>query len=231
MKGIYLITNKLNGKRYIGLSSNINRRFMEHKTPKNILKKTVLARALKKYGIDNFTFEILEAIEDQEALFEREIFWINELTPEYNMNEGETGNRGFSPSDEMKERLRILGKLQWEAKTQQQKDQIIKNNLKGQSKGHSVSLETREKLRKANIGKKMAQEAKEKISIANKKSMIGNKNGNKKVIAFNESEEMFFDSLVEASKFLNCRPSNISAVINGRQNTSKGYKFIFQIEE
>ena len=51
--GIYKITNKINGKSYIGQSVNIERRFSEHKVsshnPKNLIHK-----ALNKYGIENW---------------------------------------------------------------------------------------------------------------------------------------------------------------------------------
>ena len=38
------------------MSNDIERRWVEHKSPKSIKKTTVLARAFRKYGIDNFFF-------------------------------------------------------------------------------------------------------------------------------------------------------------------------------
>ena len=42
MQGIYIITNKINGKTYIGLSVDIKRRFSEHKSPSRFQKKKLL---------------------------------------------------------------------------------------------------------------------------------------------------------------------------------------------
>lgn len=88
MIGIYSITNKLNGKRYIGKSKNIEKRFWAHK---NVLLKYCdnpekykrivnrhLANAVVKYGIDNFLFEVLEQFEelDENSLADAEIKWM-----------------------------------------------------------------------------------------------------------------------------------------------------------
>ena len=62
--GIYLITNLVNQKKYVGQSVNILRRWRNHKADsKNIASSCYeypLYRAFRKYGIDNFSFEIIE---------------------------------------------------------------------------------------------------------------------------------------------------------------------------
>lgn len=79
--GIYKITNKINGHSYIGLSKDIERRFSDHKSKaihsdkKEDLDKA-LYRAMRKYGIDNFSYEIIEEC-PEEKLKEREIYWIS----------------------------------------------------------------------------------------------------------------------------------------------------------
>ena len=72
MIGIYKITNKINNKCYIGQSINIKRRFNGHKSGDH---NEYLENAIKKYGIDNFNFEILEECKKNE-LNEKEIFYI-----------------------------------------------------------------------------------------------------------------------------------------------------------
>lgn len=78
--GIYKITNNINGKSYIGQSINIRKRFNAHKSaafnPKNRHYNAPLYRAIRKYGIDNFVFEILEECDEAE-LNDREIFYIS----------------------------------------------------------------------------------------------------------------------------------------------------------
>lgn len=62
--GIYLITNLKNNKKYVGQSVNILRRWRNHKADsKNESGDTYnypLYKAFRKYGIENFKFEILE---------------------------------------------------------------------------------------------------------------------------------------------------------------------------
>lgn len=78
--GIYKITNLINGKCYIGQSVDILRRWRNHKeTSKNSSKEAYeypLYRAFRKYGIENFSFEILEECKKEE-LDIKETFYIN----------------------------------------------------------------------------------------------------------------------------------------------------------
>lgn len=74
MIGIYKITKISNGKSYIGQSNDIERRFKEHQT-KGELSRIPVDVAIKKYGINAFTYEILEQCQ-LEQLNERETYWI-----------------------------------------------------------------------------------------------------------------------------------------------------------
>lgn len=77
MIGIYKFTNKLTGQSYIGQSIHIERRYQEHLLEANDNRKnTKWYQALRKYGIDNFTFEILEECLPEE-LNEKEVYWIS----------------------------------------------------------------------------------------------------------------------------------------------------------
>lgn len=81
--GIYMLTNKINGHKYIGMSKNIYRRMNDHKNkPFSSIKKDdqekALYNAIRKYGWENFDFTLLEYIEPDniELMKEREIYWI-----------------------------------------------------------------------------------------------------------------------------------------------------------
>lgn len=76
--GIYKITNLINKKVYIGQAVNVSNRLKEHikaglgiDTPNNILYK-----GMKKYNVENFSFELLEQCSPQD-LNDREKFWIS----------------------------------------------------------------------------------------------------------------------------------------------------------
>lgn len=225
MIGIYKITNTINGKFYIGLSSRIEKRWIEHKTPKNLKKKTTLAKAFRKYGIENFTFEVLEYCNSENELFDREQHYISMLNPQYNMNEGGSGNKGHKLSNKMKKKLSDISKKNWDKKTDIEKNKILKN-LKGPKIGHSVSEETRKKISQKLTGKKQSEETNRKRSQSQKIAMLGNKNGNKPVASFlNGIKIKEYDSAAIAASELNITPSNITSVLKKRQNTAGGFKW------
>ena len=65
--GIYKITNKINGKVYIGQSKDIYKRWNEHRKECRKKKKNIaLYCALAKYGCDNFSYDILERCDESE---------------------------------------------------------------------------------------------------------------------------------------------------------------------
>ena len=72
MIGIYKITNLITGKVYIGQSKRCEQRFLEHK---NSSSNEHLRNSIEKYGVENFSFEILEETLESD-LDEREIYYI-----------------------------------------------------------------------------------------------------------------------------------------------------------
>lgn len=96
MIGIYKITNKVNGKVYIGQAVDIERRWKEHK--KRIFYQngkdyhSPLYRSMRKHGLNNFSFEVVEECPAEE-LNDKEIFYIA-LYDTYNQgyNQTEGGN-------------------------------------------------------------------------------------------------------------------------------------------
>lgn len=94
VSGIYKITCNESKKIYIGRSVNIGDRWVQHvKSALEIgtIAKTQLYTEMKKYGIHNFTFEILEKC-DKDKLSEREKFYISLYkTNEWGLNENNGG--------------------------------------------------------------------------------------------------------------------------------------------
>lgn len=73
--GIYMIKNKINGFAYIGQAKDIDRRWDRHKYDALHNVDTYLYRSIRKYGISNFEFSIVELC-DVEELDAKEIFYI-----------------------------------------------------------------------------------------------------------------------------------------------------------
>jgi len=77
--GIYKITNKVNGKIYIGSAYNLRNRIYTHKSRlrRGIHKNKHLQNAFNFYGEAKFVFEILEVVEDKKIILEREQFYLD----------------------------------------------------------------------------------------------------------------------------------------------------------
>ena len=85
ISGVYKITNIITGDFYIGSSKDIKQRWANHKSP-SVHKRypnVKLYKAMASYGLDNFTFEI---IEETDNLREKEQYYIKQLKPNYNNN-------------------------------------------------------------------------------------------------------------------------------------------------
>lgn len=81
MSYIYVITNKINGKQYVGkTNSTVQERWKEHCTDSKKFRcnKRPLYDAMNKYGIENFSIQILEKCSWEEASL-KEIYWIGKL--------------------------------------------------------------------------------------------------------------------------------------------------------
>jgi len=229
MIGIYKITNLINNKCYIGKSNNIKRRFTEHKIINHETNQS-LKRAYIKYGINNFTFEVLEEC-DLESLNEREIYYIEKIKPEYNRTKGGDGASGHHVSEATRQILREKAKAQWERLSEEQKQLVINTQLIGNRKGvkrpsRKLSEETKQKLREFNLGRKQSKETIEKRKqtfIEKKKNgyVQTNQSHRKPVICIETGE--VFESVKEASEKYNL--STLSGHLKGRYTNSKGKHF------
>lgn len=112
MKGfIYKITNRVNGKVYIGQTRfTVEHRFKQHLKNYNIEhRKQPLYKAFAEYGIENFIVEPIEKV-DCDKLDEREIYWIayyDSFKNGYNANRGGQGKL-YTWTDNQYEEIRNL---------------------------------------------------------------------------------------------------------------------------
>lgn len=130
--GIYCITNKINGKKYIGQSVDIYRRWAQEKKMKRLNEH--LLRSMQKYGVDNFDFQILQECspEDLNALEVKYVELYKTTLPQFGYNKTTGGDSEFHRT--------------FRPMSQEQKDKISKAN-----KGRKPSKEEIEHLKQANI--------------------------------------------------------------------------------
>ncbi len=164
--GIYKITNTLNGKAYVGQSVDIKRRWGSYKnTQKDAAHELMIDRAIKKYGINNFTFGILEQCTKQE-LNDREEFWIKELNTfsknGYNLNTG--GRKPTEISEETRKRQSKahLGKKRTAQAIEKQK-QSFRLVLENTDIKQRMSVSQKKRIRRTESYEKCSETWKKKI--------------------------------------------------------------------
>lgn len=158
MIGIYKITNKLNGKVYIGQSVDIDTRWRQHINTKD---DALIHKSIQKYGAENFSFKILlecpiEMLND----WERDMIALYDcISPNgYNLTEG---GGGCKCSEETRLKMSNARKgIHLSEETR-----LKMSNIR---KGKHLSEETRYKISEARKGKHHSEETKIKISNARK---------------------------------------------------------------
>lgn len=146
MRLIYVIRNLVNCKVYIGQTKDLAQRKAGHLYAMRKDTNRPLYRSMRKHGIENFTFEVLEECAD-EAVNEREQHWVahfDSFNPEkgYNLTNG--GKQHFEHSVQTRQK--------------------ISDVRRGQKLGPR-SDETKMKISRAHLGKRLSEEHRQKISM------------------------------------------------------------------
>ena len=171
---VYLLTNLVNGKYYIGQTTDYAQRMGQHSRTK---VKTPLACAIRAHGWENFSREILGEAEDKESLDNLEKLWMivsNATEIGYNLKEG--GSAG-KHAPETRAKMSLAKKLNpphnlpvgyWTGK----KRPDVTARLLGHKFGPR-SLEARKRMSDAHKGKIQSPESNEKRRAA----LLGRKRG------------------------------------------------------
>ena len=105
---IYQIINNITNDFYIGKSIKPETRFYQHKYNASKTKsQTYLYRAMRKYGIDNFSMSVLDEANTIQELNDKERMWIKNLNPKYNMTKGGDGGDTSSSPNYIEAKKRI----------------------------------------------------------------------------------------------------------------------------
>lgn len=145
---VYVITNRLNKKTYVGQTKNLRDRWNQHRCEARRGNKSPLYRAIRKYGEKNFTVKTVECFftRKEASYFERALIDFMKSTSHrhgYNVDLG-----GHTAGKHSKETKRKIGYA---------------------SRGRKHSKETRRRMSASQKGKKRSEEAKKNISEGIKK--------------------------------------------------------------
>lgn len=137
---LYKITNKLNNKVYIGQTINPNARWSRHKSKEKTKRNHHLYCAIRKYGVDNFFFEIIAQAKSLEDIDEAEIISIKQNNSfdrnfGYNISHGGNGKRIISESTKKKLSLLNIGK-----KASDETKKKMSNSMLGKNVGRSNGM-------------------------------------------------------------------------------------------
>jgi group I intron endonuclease len=165
MHYLYKITNRLNGKIYIGQTINLITRWNNHKASSRAnLPKLVISRVIKKYGYNNFNFENIATCKTLDDANIIECILIDQYNSHISNNIGYNVDFGGHNS--------IRSQLTKDKMSRNKKGQL--NPMFGKpspNRGKITSDEIKIKISEAHTGKKLSNEHKKSIS----KSLIGNK--------------------------------------------------------
>lgn len=242
---VYLITNKINGKTYIGITRfSSHKRWLEHVYTASRSPRTRLHRAIKKYGVENFSITEVACAIAEPAMVERDV--IKSFSPEYNQTNGGEITSGRRILKETAEKIRLanIGKVRTKeqreqasrikrAQYQQRPDLLESARLsiakavasvdrEKQKKASSISsknrvwtAESRKKLSKSRIGIRHSKEVLAKIAEKNSKLVECTTLG------------VLFDSVSEAAEMTGLSISGVSSVCRLRRRSANGLVFRF----
>jgi group I intron endonuclease len=175
---IYKITNTINNKIYIGLSTK-----MVDDSTNYYGSGRLINEAIQKYGKENFIKEILEDnIDNIDTLKVREIYWIEALKSHvsfnnYNLTLGGDGSLGLSPDTEWRNKISEGIKnspkhnaskgIMSEKSKERWKDPEYKDRMSKIFTGHSSYPNQIEAIKKANSERVWKESSKDKVRLAN----------------------------------------------------------------
>jgi group I intron endonuclease len=167
MHHIYIITNIITSKQYVGLTKNLESRWKQHRKMNGSAK--YLHASIKKHGIESFLFTHIADAFTLESAQTIERVLISERNTKfphgYNLTDGGEGIIGFVFSEESKQKMRNSAKGQTRSKESNEKRRIaMLGNKHGLGKKHTE--EHKMKIGIASTGKKHTEEAKAKMKAA-----------------------------------------------------------------
>jgi group I intron endonuclease len=231
---IYKITNLITGSSYIGKH---NGKDNDYFTSGKLIKEVVA-----KYGIQNFKREILEYIQDMDIINEREKYWIQYYNTYkgkgYNLTPGGDGGiLGLKRSEDTKKKI---GMKNSGPNPNKKRSDEFKQKISNALKGRIQSDKSKQLISKALTNKLKSEEHKQalrkpkSIKHQHSKEHIDKRTKvlRKQVAQYTLDDKLIkiYLSITEASLLTSSNISDISNCCQGKQKTSKGYKWKYHNE-
>lgn len=232
---VYKITNLVNNKCYIGSSIRVNQRWNQHKTiafnPNHRQYNNHLYRAFRKYGLENFKFEILsqdyDSIEDMEQGEKEFIVFYNSVEEGYNQTYN-TNSHIIAQENltnhlqKVSQRCALVDKNEniieiyssYQEASRKQGDANNASAIRKVSKGMSSSLNGKYFRDLDENNNVIHQDFK---PYKNRKALIG--------ISLDDETEVYVESILKASEIFHCNRQSLQKCINGdpRYTNVAGY--------
>lgn len=223
---IYVATNKINGKKYVGKTYNFEKRKREHLY--DINDDIPFHRALKKYGFENFEWKIIDRAETEKEIIEKEIVWIKEL----NTCIHATNSNGYNIT------IGGEGGVSWNSRP------VVQFDLNGEYVNEYLScahaaVETKiQRHSISNCARGVAKTAgnyqwrfKDDCNGVRVEPFIKPISDKSKKIIQLDVDGYFiniFSSVADASRALNISHTSISGCLTRKQATAGGYQWIYE---
>lgn len=199
---IYKITNLINGKVYIGFTAREpQKRWSQHKHHAKKQTNRKLYNAIRKYGVDNFRFEVIFESDDMD-------YTLNIKEPEF-INQYNSIEEGYNYS------------IGGEAASFGRRDSVETRKKKSESrKGLKHSEETKAKIGNAHRGKVVSAESREKMRQSQLRAQVA---ARKYQVTTPTGETIIINNLKRFAKDNGLNACNLTLVAQGINRQHKGY--------
>jgi group I intron endonuclease len=219
--GIYIVVNNVNGNFYVGsaITNRINTRFRNHCIHLRGSNRPLL-RAINRYGIQNFSFHILEYFKgfvhkenlnlNHLKLLERETFFINSLKPIYNILTIAGSSLGFKHTEQTRNKMKAI--YSQERKDRRSRGRRCRPPIRNLNKpralsarglrGKPLAVEKKALLKQRALKRYYDKDFKEQFLLKNKNHLFSGK----EVILSNIAGEIIseYTSILQVSKVFSC---------------------------
>lgn len=219
---IYCYTNKINGKKYIGQTTDETDRKRRFNYLNRFYSGTKFHNARQKYGTsDNWIYEVLsrkQYVNEEDASFDLdllEMYYIgkfNSYNNGYNMNYGGNGNLGLKISNSTKRKISKANRGDKNPNFGKPRTEETKIKISNSLKGHQLNNETKRKISLAQKNRKNEQSYRAVLQIDNETNEIIKE----------------WECIAEVKRILNINCFNISSVCSGKRKSAGGFKWRYK---